>query len=119
VATSAVFSKGRSTSDRKAYEVTSTSDGDTRVALPNDFGSTDVVVLIEPARPGNVPADYLASNWRISEETSEDEIVLEKTPAPGSASKAVVFVPVKRDDQDQVPAVPARAVRARTAKAKK
>lgn len=110
MATSAILSKARSAPDRRAYEIISTSDADVRVTIPNDFGSAGVAVLIEPARIGRggaFPPEYLASNWRISEDTTADEIVLQKTPAKGSSSavpQAVAFVPVPEAESAAAPA---------------
>src|SRR5262245_59160655 len=84
--TSATFLKARSTAAAKVYEITSTSPDDTDVSFPNDFGTEDVLVQIEPAAAGEMPADYLASDWRISDDTTAEEIVLRKTPGPASAS---------------------------------
>lgn len=97
MATTATLSKARSTPDRRAYEITAPADEDVSVTLPNDFGSADVTVQIEPAGRG-IPSDYAASRWRISDQTTNEEIVLVKSPAKGSGSpvpQAVVFVPVK------------------------
>lgn len=95
MATSAQAQKARSTAARKAYEITATADDDTEVRFPNELGLPPARVQVEIEPAGRASASYLASNWRISGETTKEEIVLVKTPAKGSGAKdaqAVAFV---------------------------
>lgn len=95
MATSAEFQKGRSTPARRAYAISATADEDVEVRFPNTLNVPPerVQVEIEPAGPTS--AAYLASDWKISAETTQEEIVLVKSPAQGSGAKdaqALAFV---------------------------